>query len=94
MKDSAEKLSRLVSRISQLQGVFEEIATKQHERAVGQGNTDLGNNLQGQANAYGDVANSLRQALNSEKSIYHLSKAADYLLVDEDDPECTEDEEG
>ena len=83
-QQAAEKLLRLVSRINQLQGVFEEIEAKQRERVIEQGATDLAHHLQGNANAYGDVARSLRQVLHGEKSIFHLSAAAEHLYIDSD----------
>lgn len=91
MKTEVEKLSRLISRLTQLQGVFEEIATKQYELAALQrqsypkaieGNTDLGHKLLGMGDAYGDVAKSLCQLLNGADSVFHLSEAAEYLYCD------------
>lgn len=86
LKDAREVV-RMVSRLKQLQELYEEIETKQRERVIEQGATDLAHHLQGSANSYGDVAKSLKQLLSGEDSIFHLSEAGEYLYSDCDDPE-------
>ena len=77
---------RLVSRLTQLQGVFEEIEAKQRELAQNGG----GAMEHGKADAYFRAALSLKQILNGEKSVFHLSAEAEYLYSDPD-PEPRED---